>query len=231
MFATRLPALAVLACALVWPGAATGTAWRMPAESVLAFSILRHGQRIGIHRVHYRLGEDGRREIEVEARIRVRFAFLTLFRLDHRDREWWQGDRLIRLDAYSRRNSERYRIAVKAATDHFVIETGPRIVQAPRDLVPSSFTKTDFWIEKGSRDFVLLDTITGRQWPSRLVFVGRTRLDIDGGIVDARFYRIYNLELGGRLSHEFWIDDAGLLLKAHFITKEGEELDYLPITG
>ncbi len=231
MFARKLLGFALPLCVAFWLGPAFGAVEQTTKQDEIAFSILRHGQRIGIHRVRYRLSDDGRREIEVDARIRIKFAFLTLFRLDHRDRELWNGDRLLRLDARSRRNSTRYHVVLEAASDHFLVETGPREVRAPGNLVPSSFTKTDFWIAEGSRDFVLLDTITGRQWPSRLVYAGRTRIDLDGEIADARHYLVYNLELGGRLSHEFWIDDAGFLLKAHFVTKEGEKLDYLPIKG
>ncbi|RMF14967.1 MAG: hypothetical protein D6757_05425 [Alphaproteobacteria bacterium] len=227
---TRFSALAVLLCAAFWLEPAVSAPERLSKKDEIAFSILRHGHRIGVHRVRYRLNDDGRREIEVEARIRIKLAFLTLFRLDHRDQEVWNGDRLMRLDARSKRNRKRYHVILEAASDHYLIETGLDEVRAPGNLVPSSFTKTDFWIPDGSRDFTLLDTITGRQWPSRLVFVGRTRIDLDGEIADARHYRIYNLELGS-LSHEFWIDDAGFLLKAHFVTKEGEQLDYLPIKG
>lgn len=216
------PALLVLAGLNIAPAVAVD---REPDGSKMTFTIERKGNPIGYHVITYGASESGARVVEIEARIRVKLAFITVYRLDHSGEELWAESQLLNMVTSTRRNNEREDVALRAGEDFFVLEANGEQQTAPLDLVPSSFTTPDFWIDDGSKDFILLDTLSGALRPSRLTYGGRVALEIDDQAFDTRYYRIENLELG-TLSHEFWIDDAGHLVQGHLLTKDGESLYY-----
>jgi len=197
-----------------------------PADSVLVYAIERKGDRIGEHSVSYALQPDGETDIEIAAKIRVKFAFLTVYRLDHVGHELWQDGHLLRMTTNTLKNNERDSVLLRAADGHYVVETEDGERTAPLDLVPSSFTKPDFWIEAGEKRFLMLNTLTGDIRESRLEFNGREQLMLEGQAFDTRNYKVFNLERDA-LSHEFWVDDAGYLVRAHLVTKDGHSLYYI----
>lgn len=196
-----------------------------PDESTLVYAVERKGDRIGEHRIAYALQPDGETDIEISAKIRVKFAFLTVYRLDHVGHELWQDGHLLSMTTDTLKNDERDRVLLRAADGHYVVETEDGERTAPLDLVPSSFTKPDFWIDAGEKRFLMLNTLTGDIRESRLEFNGREQLMLEGQAFDTRYYKIFNLEQDA-LSHEFWIDDAGYLVRAHLVTKDGHSLYY-----
>lgn len=217
-----VPALLVLAGLHIAPAVAVDKA---PDTSTLSYTIERKGSPIGHHVITYGQSESGARLVEIDAKIRVKLAFITVYRLDHSGEELWAADQLLNMVTHTERNNEKEKVALRAAGNYFVLEANGEQQMAPLDLVPSSFTKPDFWIDEGSKDFLLLDTLSGQVRPSRLNYEGRVALELGGQAFDTRYYRIDNLELG-TLSHEFWIDDAGYLVQAHLLTRDGESLYY-----
>lgn len=194
-------------------------------DQSFTYHIARKGDRIGKHKVTYDHARRGKIDISIDVRIRVKFAFITAYRMDHEGHEVWSNDQLLRMTTQTSRNKEREVVEVRAADGHYIVRTEDGEKAAPLDLVPSSFTKTDFWIDDGSKSFMLLDTLTGKMRPSRLESGDMQTLTLDGQAYDVRYYRILNLKTE-TLSHEFWIDSEGYLIKAHLLTKDGESLHY-----
>lgn len=201
-----------------------------PAVTSLSYAIERKGSDIGSHVVSFIRDDADGISIEITARIRVKLAFITLFRLDHQANELWRDGRLIEMTSQTRQNSKNKTVELRALDNHFVIETENDTKIAPLDLVPSSFTMPDFWISSGTRDFSLLDTLSGKLHRSRLHYDSRKTIVLDGQAYDTRYYNVVNLETGD-LSHEFWVDDDGYLIKAHILTHKGENLHYRYQTG
>lgn len=211
---------------LGYPAQAVDTA---PDVTSLSYEVIRKGSDIGTHTVRFRPGESGTTAVEITAKIRVKLAFITLFRLDHTAHEEWRDGQLVSMSCETRRNSKSKDVDLWATGDHYTVEIAGDTISAPADLVPSSFTMPDFWIDSGTRDFSLLDTLTGDLFKSRLFYDSRQTLVMDDQAYDTRHYRITNLETGD-LSHEFWVDDDGHLVQAHIMTHKGETLTYRHIT-
>ncbi|GER07653.1 hypothetical protein GCM10007972_21850 [Iodidimonas muriae] len=214
--------LLAITTAYIAPASAVNKA---PEKTTLTYAIDRKGSEIGTHSVSYDFTNDNGVSVDIEARIRVKMAFITVFKMDHKAQEIWRNGQLVEMTSKTRRNNDREEVALEATDDHYMLTTDEATQTAPLDLVPSSFTKTDFWIDEGQKDFMLLDTLTGLMRPSRLECHDRVKVELNGQIQDARYYRIVNLEKDA-LSHEFWIDDDGYLIKAHLLTKDGESLFY-----
>jgi len=85
---------ALLVVALPGPAAADG----VPPDGRLEFAAFRNGSEIG--RGIYRFsGDPAHREVAIVVDIRVKIAFITVYRFTHRAHELWEGARLIRMDA------------------------------------------------------------------------------------------------------------------------------------
>lgn len=194
-------------------------------EASLRYEVTRKGQVIGRHEIDYRFGDDDQITIQITARMRVKFAFITAFRLDHRASELWRDGQLVELRSETRRNKKALTVSVEAREDHLAVITADGTAIAPLDLVPTSFTKDDIWITEGTKDIMLLDTLSGAQRPSTLAVSGLVDFEVNGSTMPVRHYTITNNETG-KLSHEFWIDEEGYAMRIHLITKDGQSLFY-----
>lgn len=196
-----------------------------PNMTSLTYEVIRKGASIGTHSVSFGSETAGTILVDITARIRVKLIFITLFKLDHKAREEWHNGHLVKMNSATREGSKTKDVSLYISDGIYVIETTKGTKTGPDNLVPSSFTMPDFWISSGSRDFNLLDTLSGNLYPSRLLYQGWTSLVIDGQAHDTHYYHIINLETGD-LSHEFWVDDAGHLVEANIMTHKGEQLTY-----
>lgn len=199
----------------------------IPDANNLTYDIVRKGSVIGTHKVSFSADEEGERVVDIKARIRVKLAFITVFKLDHTSTEVWEGNQLERLVAHTKKNSKEAEVQVAVEGDALVLESPEGEGPLPSDVVPTSFTKTDLWSVDGKRELTLLDTLSGLQKKSVLTGHGYRQLDVGGAVQDLRYYTIDEVESGVQ-THEFWIDDAGNMVKCRFITKDGDELFYVP---
>lgn len=197
-----------------------------PADMLsLSYDIERKGDVVGAHHVSYSQNPSGEAVVTIDAKVRVKFGFITVFRLDHESTEIWADNQLESMVSTTRRNKKEEKVVVRSHDEFFEVDSDEGVATAPLDLVPSSFTKPDFWIEFGERQFTLLDTLSGLTRPSVLVCGDPVTLVFDGQAYDTTYYSIKEVD-DDRLSHEFWIDADGYLIKGILHTKDGETLVY-----
>jgi len=216
---------AFVAAVLVFGIAPVRAVDTVPEGNKFVFSVERKGDEIGRHIVTYSAAENGGWDIDIRAEIKVKLAFITVYRMEHAGHEIWQDDTLRTMTTRTNNNGDKERVVLRIEDGQYILQTREGRRTAPMDLVPSSFTNPDFWIAEGKKKFLLLDTLDGDLRPSRLVYEGREKVTLDGQTHDTRYYRAYDLKRD-KLSHEFWVDDAGYLLKTHLVTKDGESLYY-----
>lgn len=146
---------ASLAAALVLGVAVADTA---AAQAPARFSIIRDGDApIGHHSVSFTRDDDGNTVAHVDVEIRVRVAFVTVFRYSHHSREVWRDGRLIALD--SRTDNDGRRMSVRARATPAGIEVEG---SAGRFLAPADIRPTSWWRADTVRQRQLLDSQDGR---------------------------------------------------------------------
>lgn len=149
------------ASALVRPTAAcAGASW--------LFRVEREGRDIGRHRIELQPSADGF-AVRVEIDLAVGFAFLTLYRYTHDNREVWQDGRLAGFASRTDDNGTHYRVACRRDRQGFVIESSEGAFRAPADAVATTYWHRDF-----TRSRVWIDSMSGR--PRRVVC--RPRSDV-----------------------------------------------------
>lgn len=74
----------------------------------IVFDLIRKGSRIGHHSVRYTPLDDGRLQVDVAIGIKVKFAFITAYRYEHRNREIWSSDgqTLLSIETQTYNNGE-----------------------------------------------------------------------------------------------------------------------------
>lgn len=170
--------------------------------------------------------ENGYRVVDVTANLKFKLGFITLKKVEHQSREIWNGGRLIRLEAKTRKDGELIHISAEAQPDCLMVQASNfGQLQMPADTSPTSFTKPDLFDTNESKEFTLLDTLNGKARPSRLDFVDTVTRKIDGVATDLRYFRVHSRE-DGRLTYEFWIDDAGMAMEIFMHTDDGTTVKY-----
>jgi hypothetical protein len=125
------------------------------AGQIWLFRVEREGRDIGRHRIELRPSADGF-EVRVEIDLAVRFAFLTLYRYTHENREVWQDGRLLGFESHTDDNGTRYRVTCTREAGGFVVESSEGTFRAPPDAVA-----TTYWHRQFTRSGVWIDSMRG----------------------------------------------------------------------
>lgn len=168
---------------LLLGSAGRAQAGAIPTAGVIEFELHRAADRIGTHRLRFeRSGQD--LVVDVAIDIEVTFAFVTIFRYRHRNREVWRGDRLIALNARTNRDGDDYRVVAEAAADGLLVDGTAGRFTAPADTVPTSW-----WNDAYVRREQLLDSEKGRMMQADTEVVGQGPFEAAGRPLQATHYR------------------------------------------
>ena len=189
----------------------------LPTSREIAFHILRNGDPIGHHSVTFRR-QDGRLLVAIEIDIEVRFAFLTLFRYRHENREAWREGRLVALDSWTDDDGTRYEVTARATPEGVRVEGRHGTFLAPAQVIPTSY-----WNAATVRQTRLLDTQYGRLVDVAVRPVGEDSVARGGEEVQARKYIV-----SGDLDLEVWYTPQGEWAKIAFEAR-GAEISYTPV--
>ncbi len=181
---------------LLRPDAAVG------AERRLVFEIRTGTQRVGRHEVRFLPHPRGGFEVRTAIDVRVRFAFLTLYRYRHRVREWWRGGLMRALEVEAENTRERRELVGTPEGDAILVRTPAGV----RTIPLGAMTDIAFWNPAIVRQERLLDT-----WDGDLVRVrgrpGTTdRVTVGERTVEAVRHRLESEN--GRVA-DVWYDAAG----------------------
>lgn len=179
-----------------------------------AFSVLRAGLPIGRHVIAFeRSGADLLVDIQIE--LEIKFAFFTVFRYQHRNRERWRDDRLITLDSETDDDGTPHWVKARATDNGLQIESDQGRLLAPAELMPTSY-----WNPRTIEQSRLLDTQRGGILEVAVQAAGKERLEVPQGPTDARLYR-----MAGDLNLDLWYGPRGELLKMAFEAR-GSAIEY-----
>jgi hypothetical protein len=218
-------AAAGLACAAL-PAAASAAADRqtasvpsgareaLPYGGELRFGVFREGSRIGDHVVRF-ARDGGLLAVEVAIDLEVRLGFIPLFRYAHRNREVWEGDRLVALDARTDDNGTAYRVSVRRDGGSLRVDGSEGPATVPADAMPTSYWRPDTVARS-----VFVNTQYGNVEDLSIRPAGPEAIEAGGRTVDARRYL-----LQGSLALDVWY--AGDEWAKLAFTARGSRIDYV----
>ena len=205
--------LGLLAAGAVLAPSAGLRAALTPGERI-AFDVLREDSSIGSHVIGFRR-DAGDLLVDIDIALEVRFAFLTLYRYRHSNRERWRDGRLISLNSETDDDGSTYWVRAEAAGDGLRVEGSDGRYTAPAGTLPTSY-----WNPRTVAQRQLLDSQHGRLLSVEVRPQGQDDLLLPLGPHSARQYRI-----AGDLELDLWYGPRGAGLKLAFEAK-GAEIEY-----
>ena len=177
---------------LLWPTSA------LADTGLLAFDVSRNGSPIGSHVVRLRRSGD-RVESDIAIDLEVKIAFVTAYRYTHRNREVYEGHRLVAMDAWTDDDGDRYEVRARAEGERLIVDGADG-----RREVAASILPTTYWKPRMVQQDAWLSTQHGRVVRARSELVGSETLEVAGRPVACDHYA-----LRGDVNLDLWYGPLG----------------------
>ena len=181
--------------------------------AALAFEVVRSGKPMGRHTITVTRSDD---EViaDIAIDLEVKFAFVTLYRYEHRNRERWRGGRLVSIETRTDNDGKRLTVSGRATDEGFVVtdSDGRERVHDP-DILPTSY-----WDPRTRDATRLLNTQTG----------AIANVTIAPASTDAADAPGTHYVVSGDLDLNLWYDDGCLTKLSFRAPKDNSLIDYRP---
>jgi hypothetical protein len=200
--------------ALIGTTTGAGPAVANDASGALRFDVRRNGSEIGYHVLSFR--QDGPRlTVDIDVDLRVSFAFITAYRYKHRNREQWEGGRLLGFKSSTNDNGTRHEVEAGLEGDELVIVGSQGQISGPANMLPTTYWHRNFMTRER-----WIDTQKGRIVAGAVAGHGIDPIEAAGRTVEASRYRI-----SGDLDVDLWYHDERWV-KLAFDASDGSRIDY-----
>ena len=200
---------------LWWLLAGTALASGVPDDGVLDFAILRNGEEIGRHTLHFEArGQD--LEVRITARVDFRFGFIPLYRFDHRALEVWRGGALARLSATTADNGDDFQIEVRRNGAGLALSVNGEPALLEADIIPASL-----WNIALVKRSQILDPADGEIMSVATRDAGDETITVRGREIATRHYI-----MTGDFERDLWYDRQGVLMQVRFKGDDGSDIVY-----
>lgn len=214
----RLLSAAVAAAALICLGQQAEAA-AVPASGELDFTVLRDGEDIGTHTMHFDVDPSGSVDVDIQTDIEVSMMFVTVYRFEHEGHEHWENGRLFSLSSETDDDGEAHKLVVTADDSGMRVADNGVAAERPAGLLPASLWNDGI---VANRETTLLNTLDGTAMKVSVHYVGDEEVEGISGPVKAKHYLV-----AGDLSRELWYDPQGVLVKVRFSAEDGSDIEYV----
>lgn len=208
--------LAAAPAALAQSEAALGNQAEAPGGSPMVFDVLRDGDKIGEHRLVFER-EDSTLKVSVETDMTVTFAFLTVFRYEHKRVERWRDGELESLAGMTNDDGTEYEISIVRKEGHY-----SRTVNGTEEELTGPVAVDSLWSKDRLSAGKLFSAASDKVYRVRSDLMGTETIDAKGGPVEAEHYK-----LSGELNRDLWFGPTGELLKIKYESDEGETFEFV----
>ena len=119
------------------------------------FTVLRDDGPIGTHSITMSKNGDDT-IVDVEVALAVKIVFVTVFRLEHRNRETWRDGRLVKIDTKTNDNGTDYKVDGAANGTAFDL-----VVNGVSSTIPNTIIPTSYWNPATVNQSTLLNSVKG----------------------------------------------------------------------
>jgi hypothetical protein len=191
--------IVTLLLAAAWPAGAVPLG--VPPDKRLDFSVRKSGAEIGHHRIRFS-EKDGDLIVEIEAALRVRVAFVTVYRYAQRTRETWRDGTLIALESEIDDNGQPFKIKAEKREGRLFVNGHEEKHELASGMFPLSYWNPDLMRQRQGIDL---------QWGSLadldVSARGVERRRVRGAEVEARRYNMKGTEIRfGKRQAKPWLD-------------------------
>ena len=199
----------------------------VPPEGRLEFAVRKAGAEIGQHVIRFS-EKDGDLIVDIEASLRVRFAFVTVYRYTQRSREIWRDGALVSLESDIDDNGTPYSIRAERRDGRLIVDGHEERHDFAFGIHPLSY-----WNPELMRQSQGLDLQWGSLAALEVAEHGTERRSVRGTDIDAQRFNMKGTEIrrGQRqarpwLDLDAWYSSDGRLMAMAFHYR-GFDFDYV----
>jgi hypothetical protein len=206
---------ALVTLLVAWTGAAHAAV--VPNGGMLDFAVVRDGEEIGSYVLSFHEAKD-RLDVTVKTRIKVKMAFITVYRFEHDSHEVWKGGKLVQMNTSTNDDGTDHKLMVTAdgSGKLRVIGDGKQMTADP-DTIPASL-----WNPAFIQNNDLMDSLVGKPLAIKVADMGEDTVTAWGKPVKAHHY-----SMTGDLARELWYDQNGTLVHMTLIAQDGSGVEYV----
>jgi hypothetical protein len=191
----------IVALLLAVASPAGATKLGVPPEGRLDFSVRKSGAEIGHHRIRF-TEKDGDLIVEIEAALRVRVAFVTVYRYAQRTRETWRDGAMIALESEIDDNGQPFKIKAEKRDGKLFVNGHEEKHELASGMFPLSYWNPELMRQRQGIDL---------QWGSLADLDvserGVERRRVRGSDVETRRYNMKGTEIRqGKRQPKPWLD-------------------------
>lgn len=186
------------------------------AQERMVFDVLRDGSKIGEHSLVFEREEDTLK-VSVETAMTVTFAFVPVFRYEHKRVERWRGGELESLAGMTNDDGTEYEISIVRKEGHY-----SRTINGTEEEVSGPVAVDSFWSKDQLTGGKLFSAASDQVYRVRSDLMGTETIDAKGEAVEAEHYK-----LSGEIDRDLWFSATGELLKVQYENDEGETFEFV----
>jgi hypothetical protein len=188
-----------------------------PGSATMNYAIMRNGDQIGTTTV--RLDRKGRETTaEVVTEVRVKVAFVTVYRYEQTETERWVDGRLVALNSVTDDNGTLHKVTATSRGNVLAVNADGKTSEVDPAVMPVSL-----WNAALVQKTIALDTQDGSLVKLSVVDHGKEQLVLQGQPRTAHHYSIHTT-----FPQEVWYDESRQLIKVALRGSDGSKIEYHP---
>jgi hypothetical protein len=189
------------------------------------FRVMLDGSEIGYHR--FQVSRQGDREvIEIDARFKVTFLGIPVYRYEHHNREVWRQGCLDSIASATRDGGDRFKVEGRPTARGFELTT----LDGKREIESDCVMTFAYWNPEFLKQDKLLNAQNGDYLRMDIEAVGPGKLKLPDRSIDADIYRLRNAD--EQIDITLWYArDDGRWLSLESRVEGGRVIRYLPATA
>ena len=186
-----------------------------PGSATMNYAIMRNGDQIGATTV--RLHRKGRETTaEVVTEVRVKIAFVTVYRYEQTETERWVDGRLMALNSVTDDNGTLHKVTATSRGNVLAVNADGKTSEVDPAVMPVSL-----WNAALVQKTIALDTQDGSLVKLSVVDHGKEQLVLQGQPRTAHHYSIHTT-----FPQEVWYDESRQLIKVALRGSDGSKIEY-----
>lgn len=180
------------------------------------FDVYLNDKKVGRH--EFRVSDiDGVRQVQSEASFKYKLFLITAYRYEHSAEERWAENCLVKFDAKTNANGERFKVSGKRTATGFSIETDGAPVEIPGCVMTFAYWNPEFLDQPR-----LLNSQTGQFVDVSVLDKGTETLDVRGEAVPANRFEL----TAEAVDLTLWYSPDGEWLALESVAKGGHIIRY-----
>ena len=183
-----------------------------------SFTVYRKGKKIGRHDVEF-TRKGNALTVYNDLRLRVKFLFVTAYKLDYESTEIWQNGELTSVVAKVNDNGRKLDMGGGVTEASF----GWQDIYGEQNMLPrgGEYFPTNHWFVSVLDETQLLNTLTGKLINVGITSEGYEEIETEDGPLLAERFRY-----SGDLNTLVWYDEKGRWVGLEFYGKDGSAIQY-----